>query len=62
MQIMGKKPSLYARTYAESLGCNPEDSSQQIVEKLRQLPVAKLQSSFNIAGKGVVKLSLSLYL
>ena len=50
MQVMGKKPSLYARTYAESLGCEPEDSSEQIVDKLREVPVAKLQSSFNIAG------------
>ena len=50
MQVMGKKPSLYARTYAESLGCEAGDSSQQIVDKLRLLPVSKLQSSFNIAG------------
>ena len=50
MQVMGKKPSLYARTYAESLGCGASDSSQEILDKLRQLPVSKLQSSFNIAG------------
>ena len=51
MQIMGKKPALYARTYAESLGCcDPDDTSETIIKKLRQLPVAKLQSSFNIAG------------
>ena len=50
MQVMGKRAALYARTYAESLGCGAGDSSEQLVEKLRQLPVAKLQSSFNIAG------------
>lgn len=50
MQIMGKQPKLYARTYAESLGCESSDTSEQILEKLRALPVAKLQSSFNIAG------------
>jgi len=50
MQIMGKQPKLYARTYAESLGCESSDSSEKILEKLRSLPVAKLQSKFNIAG------------
>ena len=51
MQVMGKTPSLYGRKYAESLGCcDPGDSSHQIRDKLRQLPVSKLQSSFNVAG------------
>lgn len=50
MQVMGKGPSLYARTYAVSLGCDNGDSSEEILEKLRALPVGKLQSSFNIAG------------
>jgi len=50
MQIMGKQPRLYARTYAESLGCETSDSSEQVLEKLQALPVAKLQSNFNMAG------------
>ena len=50
MQVMGKRPKLYARTYALSLGCDTSDSSQAVVDKLRNLPVAKLQSNFNIAG------------
>jgi len=50
MQVMGKRPKLYARTYALSLGCDTSDSSQEVVDKLRNLPVAKLQSNFNIAG------------
>ena len=50
MQIMGKRPKLYARTYAESLGCETSDSSEQVLEKLQALPVGKLQSNFNMAG------------
>ena len=42
-QVMGKRPSLYSRTYAESLGCDPEDTSEEILAKLRGLSVAKLQ-------------------
>ena len=48
---MGKKPALYARAYAESLGCfELGDTSDQVLDKLRALPVQKLQSNFNIAG------------
>jgi len=50
MQVMGKQPRLYGRAYAESLGCSKSDTSQQILAKLRALPVGKLQSSFNVAG------------
>ena len=50
MQVMGKRAALYSRTYAESLGCDPGDTSEEILAKLRALSVAKLQSSFNIAG------------
>lgn len=50
MQVMGKRPRLYARAYAEALGCDPGDSSEKILEKLRSIPVGKLQSFFNVAG------------
>jgi len=50
MQVMGKRAKLYGRAYAESLGCLKSDTTEEILRKLRALPVGKLQSSFNVAG------------
>jgi len=50
LQMMGKRPQLYARSYAERLGCGLYDTSEEIMEKLLALPASKLQGEFNFAG------------
>lgn len=50
IQVLGKTPQLYARSYAKSLGCEGNETSEEILKKLRLLPAAKLQEKFSFAG------------
>jgi len=50
LQVMGKRAQLYARSFAERLGCERNDTSEEIVTKLRSLSATRLQDNFNFAG------------
>jgi len=50
LQSLGKNSQLYARSYAEKLGCERYDTSEEILHKLRALPGSKLQKQFEFAG------------
>jgi len=41
---------VYARSFATALGCGEADTSEQIVSKLQEVPVGKLQEKFSLAG------------
>lgn len=47
---MGKRPRVYARSFAQALGCGADDTSEQILAQLQELPVGKLQEKFSLAG------------
>ncbi|XP_023349863.1 para-nitrobenzyl esterase isoform X2 [Eurytemora carolleeae] len=50
LQVLGKTPQLYARSYAERLGCARSDSSEKILEYLKSVSAVRLQAIFNFAG------------
>jgi hypothetical protein len=39
---------MFSRSYAESLGCDGNETSEEILTKLRLLPAAKLQVTLTI--------------
>jgi len=50
LQVMGKRPQIYARSYAERFGCGKFDTSEEILQKLRTIPASKLTQEFKFAG------------
>lgn len=54
--VMGKRPSVYAKTLAKQLGCTNLESSREIRAQLEAIPIAKLQDKFSVAGDWDVSL------